>query len=322
MFNVQVEICEVPPLTPAVYCNLGSNSNTATITANGPFYISSEHPLRLTAGAGINIAEFFDPLARPRKISGYVGDLYALGSGSIAVWNANAVTNGSGDSPPPLACDCGGGGGGGSVTVTNFPATQAVSGTVSVGNFPATQQVGGNVTVDNFPAPLTSIEVSNFPATQQVEIVNAAPIPVIVSYPTTATFTDLTVTNSLTVSNPIAGDITGNAATATTAGSAGSASTASSSDAVTYSSGGATASTAPLTDGSYHAATFQNGVNAALASAIGNILGGMTMIQGQIVGMYYQQGTLNGSTPVYIVFRDADTGVFYKGTFNMTTSTL
>jgi hypothetical protein len=48
------------------------------------------------------------------------------------------------------------------VTVTNFPATQNVTGTVNVGNFPAfptTQAVSGTVNVGNFPA---------FPTTQAV----------------------------------------------------------------------------------------------------------------------------------------------------------
>ena len=36
--------------------------------------------------------------------------------------------------------------------ISNFPATQAVSGSVSVGNFPATQAVSGSVSVGNFPA--------------------------------------------------------------------------------------------------------------------------------------------------------------------------
>lgn len=38
------------------------------------------------------------------------------------------------------------------VTVSNFPATQAVSGSVAVNNFPATQAVSGTVSVGNFPA--------------------------------------------------------------------------------------------------------------------------------------------------------------------------
>ncbi len=37
---------------------------------------------------------------------------------------------------------------GSSVSVTNFPATQPVTGTVSVNNFPATQPVSGTVTVN------------------------------------------------------------------------------------------------------------------------------------------------------------------------------
>ena len=66
----------------------------------------------------------------------------------------------------------------GSVSVSNFPATQAVSGTVAVSNtgfdvnnFPATQTVDGTVNVGNFPAtqPVSgSVSVSNFPATQPV----------------------------------------------------------------------------------------------------------------------------------------------------------
>jgi hypothetical protein len=52
-----------------------------------------------------------------------------------------------------------------SVAVSNWPATQPVSGTVSVGNLPATQSVSGTVAVSNHPA---SISVSNLPATQPV----------------------------------------------------------------------------------------------------------------------------------------------------------
>jgi hypothetical protein len=59
----------------------------------------------------------------------------------------------------------------GSVSVGNFPATQAISGSVSVGNFPATQAVSGSVSVGNFPATQAvsgSVSVGNFPATQAV----------------------------------------------------------------------------------------------------------------------------------------------------------
>lgn len=41
---------------------------------------------------------------------------------------------------------------GSAVSVTNFPASQPVTGTVSVGNFPATQPVSGTVNVGNLPA--------------------------------------------------------------------------------------------------------------------------------------------------------------------------
>jgi len=93
--------------------------------------------------------------------------------------------------------------------ISNFPATQAVSGSVSVANFPATQavsvaalplpagaaseakleairlavgsplQAGGTVAVGNFPATQVvsgSVAVSNFPATQAISAA-ALPLP-------------------------------------------------------------------------------------------------------------------------------------------------
>jgi hypothetical protein len=68
-----------------------------------------------------------------------------------------------------------------SVSVTNFPASQAVTGAVSITNLPATQPVSGTVNVGNLPAtqPVSgSVSVSNFPATQPVSgLVTANPMP-------------------------------------------------------------------------------------------------------------------------------------------------
>jgi hypothetical protein len=66
-----------------------------------------------------------------------------------------------------------------SVEVTNFPATQPVSGTVNVGNFPSSQVVSGSVSVSNLPSTqpvsgtisLTSgnvVNVGNLPSTQPI----------------------------------------------------------------------------------------------------------------------------------------------------------
>ena len=64
-----------------------------------------------------------------------------------------------------------------SMAVTNFPATQVVSGTIAVSNqptsievsnFPLTQPISGSVTVTNFPSEPTSVAVNNFPASQAV----------------------------------------------------------------------------------------------------------------------------------------------------------
>lgn len=49
---------------------------------------------------------------------------------------------------------------GSSVSVTNFPATQPVSGSVSVSNFPATQPVSGTVSVGNVVSVITAVASS------------------------------------------------------------------------------------------------------------------------------------------------------------------
>ena len=51
---------------------------------------------------------------------------------------------------------------GSSVHISNFPATQVVSGSVSVSNHPT------SIEVSNFPVGGSSVEVTNFPATQAV----------------------------------------------------------------------------------------------------------------------------------------------------------
>ena len=99
-------------------------------------------------------------------------------NGAVSVTGEVEVKNDAGN-PLPVS---------GSVSVSNFPATQAVTGTfwqatqpvsgsVSVSNFPATQPVSGAVTVSgtvdvgNFPATQTvdgTVDVGNFPATQTV----------------------------------------------------------------------------------------------------------------------------------------------------------
>jgi hypothetical protein len=68
------------------------------------------------------------------------------------------------------------------VEVTNFPATQPVSGSVSVGNFPASQAVTGTFWQTTQPVS-GSVAVSSLPA---LSVSTAAVTPVVVS-PTVAT---------------------------------------------------------------------------------------------------------------------------------------
>jgi hypothetical protein len=46
---------------------------------------------------------------------------------------------------------------GSAVSITNFPATQPISGSVSVSNFPATQPVSGTVSVGNVVSVITAV---------------------------------------------------------------------------------------------------------------------------------------------------------------------
>lgn len=65
----------------------------------------------------------------------------------------------------------GSGSAGSSVSVTNFPASQPVTGSVGITNFPSVQPVTGSVGVTNFPATQVvtgSIGIANLPAVQPV----------------------------------------------------------------------------------------------------------------------------------------------------------
>lgn len=112
-------------------------------------------------------------------------------------------------------------------SVSNFPATQPVSGTVAVSNFPATQPVSGTVAatqsgtwsvgVNNFPAtqPVSgTVSVSNFPATQPV----SGTVSISGTVPVSGTFFQATqpvsiasivpVTNSANAFTDLSGTIT------------------------------------------------------------------------------------------------------------------
>ena len=107
------------------------------------------------------------------------------------VIGADGVSNGdvSASNPVPVT---------GSVGVSNFPATQPVSGTF----WQTTQPISGSVTVSSLPAVLGSVSVSNFPATQAVtgsfyqatQPVSIASMP---STPVTGTFWQATQPTSI-----------------------------------------------------------------------------------------------------------------------------
>ena len=59
----------------------------------------------------------------------------------------------------------------GAVSVSNFPLTQAISGAVDISNLPLTQAISGAVDINNFPSTQAisgAVSVSNFPSTQAI----------------------------------------------------------------------------------------------------------------------------------------------------------
>jgi hypothetical protein len=100
------------------------------------------------------------------------------------------------------------GGGSSSVSVSNFPATQPVSGTVAVSNFPAagltnSQLRGAPVDVADGGASLTvdgTVAVSNFPATQPVSGTVAVSNPGLTDAELRAS--PVPVSGTVTVANP------------------------------------------------------------------------------------------------------------------------
>jgi hypothetical protein len=106
------------------------------------------------------------------------------------------------------------------VSVSNFPATQQISGTLNVGNFPTVQPVSGTVAISNQPAlafdangnlkvssPNTqsvtgTVSVSNFPTTQQVSGSVG-----ITNFPATQTITGAVSVSNFPANQAISGSV-------------------------------------------------------------------------------------------------------------------
>lgn len=95
----------------------------------------------------------------------------------------------------------------GTVSVDNFPATQAVSGTVAVSNFPATQPVSGTVTADQGTSPWVTT-VNNFPATQTVSGTVA-----VSNFPATQAVSGTVAVSNFPATQPVSGTVTSNQGT-------------------------------------------------------------------------------------------------------------
>ena len=81
---------------------------------------------------------------------------------------------------------------GSAISVTNFPATQPVSGSISVSNFPATQPVSGTVTVNG--TVTANVGTGTQPVSGTVSVGNV--VSVITAVASTATLTITVVPNT------------------------------------------------------------------------------------------------------------------------------
>lgn len=172
------------PATQAVSGTVTANAGTGTmnVSVQNASIPVTDNGGSLTIDGSVSVSNF--PATQP--ISGTVD----LGTTTLTALESITVQNGAGasavniqDGGNSITID-------GSVSVSNFPATQPVSGTVelgttsltaletiSVANFPATQPVSGTVTVQDGGSSITvdgSVSVSNFPATQNVSVQNAS----------------------------------------------------------------------------------------------------------------------------------------------------
>jgi phage gpG-like protein len=192
---------------------LPAGGGMSTVNQGAPNTPANGWPVTLSSGGSATIGTVANPLpvsgsfavtsvagtvtvAGTVAVSSVAGTVAATQSGVWSVTVAGTVTSNQGtpnshsNSWPVVLTTGGTGTLGGSTlpiqaAVTNFPATQPVSGTVSVSNFPATQNVAviGTAStyarVENFPAtqPVSgTVSVSNFPATQNVAVIGTASV--------------------------------------------------------------------------------------------------------------------------------------------------
>lgn len=154
------------PTTQPISGTVSVGNFPASQAVTGTFWQATQP---VSIAAPVAVTGTFWPATQPVSIAATVN--VADGNGSLTVDSAQLPTSlGVKASAASLSVALASDQSALPVTVSNFPATQPVSGSVSVSNFPATQAVSGTVTIGgSLPAgtnSLGSVTVSNFPATQ------------------------------------------------------------------------------------------------------------------------------------------------------------
>jgi hypothetical protein len=169
---------------------------TGKVTLSNPSYNSNIdiQPLSLDTNGGLRVHVIADDAGGSGGTSSTFGGAFPTSGTAIGVKNGSNMTNLTADGSNNLNVNLAANSFGtvtitGAVSVSNFPATQPVSGTVAatqsgawtvgVNNFPATQPVSGTIAVSNFPAtqPVSgTVSIGNLPSVQSVSV-SSLPLP-------------------------------------------------------------------------------------------------------------------------------------------------
>lgn len=128
--------------------NVALPGNQSVSVSNFPAPVTSVSvsnlPTTQQVSGAVSVTNFPAPVA-DQKVNGTVSvsnfPATQAVSGTLNIGNKPEVT--VANFPAPVANQ--------NVTVTNFPASQAISGAVTVSNFPSTQTVSGSVSISNLP---------------------------------------------------------------------------------------------------------------------------------------------------------------------------
>jgi len=149
----KITITELPTMPPG-YALLIRNLAAAEVEVQvaGRVFFASSMPVTVTSGVS-TIGSWYDPFAKPRAVTNFTGTLKVSGNGWVAIGAAISATGADYLPPEPAAIP------NPLPVVVSDPVTVTGSVDASVTNFPATQNVSGSVSIDGS----VDVNVTNSP---------------------------------------------------------------------------------------------------------------------------------------------------------------